>query len=303
LIHVGARPGARIERILVSAGDTVENGATLAVLEGHEAATAQLALAQAQKRKLEFDLALRKDQLALERESFDEDSQRRVDDLKKLIDEQKANLKQLAATRAALAQANTTWIRLADQDYVVNQLQTDILQREGALKELEKSLKYLPRKRSLEDDELADDSPARALADRQVALAQAQLDQTLVRAPRAGEVLEVLAHEGEISGGPLLYLGDLSTMVARAEVYQQDVANLEVGDPADVLLFDRPLPGEVTRIGKLVLPNQLTSLDPTARIDRRVVPVTIRLKDSSWASSFVNMQVEVAVKPPQTRPK
>jgi HlyD family secretion protein len=305
LIAVGARPGARVEAIKVKAGDTVSAGDVLAVLEGHAEAQAQLALAEEQKRQAEFDRKRKRDELALERESFDEDSKDRLDVMKKMIAEQTKNLNQLAATRAALANpsANTSWVRLADQDYVMNQVQVDILKLDAQYKELNKKVRYLPRQRAIEDRELADDNPAWALLDRKVALTRAHVDQALIKAPGSGEVLDVLVHEGEISSGPLLYVGDLSAMTARAEVYQQDAGNVLVGDAADVFLFGRGLPGEVVQIGKVVLPNQITSLEPTARVDRRVVAVTVRLKDPSDVTKYVNMQVEVAIRPSASRPK
>lgn len=305
LIVLGARPGARVETLKVKVGDTVAKGDVLVVLEGHAEAQAQLALAEDQKRQVEFERKRKRDQLALERESFDEDSKQRVADLQKVVNEQTKNLQQLAATRTALTApgANTNWVRLADQDYVMNQVQADLFRLDLQYKTLAKQMRYLDRQRALEDREVGDANPAWALADRRVAVAQAALAQTLIVAPGPGEVLEVLVHVGEVAAGPLLYMGDLSAMVARAEVYQQDAANVVAGDPADVFLFGRGLPAEVVHVGKVVLPNQITSLDPSARVDRRVVAVTVRIKDPAEATKYVNMQVEVAIKPSPARPK
>src|SRR5262245_22791898 len=49
LIVVGARPGIRVERVLVAVGDLVKAGQPLAILEGREEAARRLALAEAQK--------------------------------------------------------------------------------------------------------------------------------------------------------------------------------------------------------------------------------------------------------------
>ena len=43
--------------------------------------------------------------------------------------------------------------------------------------------------------------------------------------------------------------------------------------------------------------NGLASLDPRALQDRRVVAVTIRLDDAAAAADYVNMEVEVAIRP------
>ncbi len=305
LIAVGARPGTRIQEIKVKIGDSVATGDVLAVLEGNAEAKIQLVLAEEQKRQADYDRKRKRDALSLDRELFDEDSKQRVADLQKVIDEQTKNLKQLAATRTALAApaANSSWIRLADQDYVLNQVQVDLFKLDAQYKALAKQVRNLPRQRAIEDRELADENPAWKVFDQKVELAKALVEQTVVKAQGPGEVLDVLVHEGEVSGGPILYLGDLSSMVARAEVYQQDAGNVVVGDPADIFVFGRGLPGEVVRVGKIVLANQITSLDPTAKVDRRVVAVTVRLKDPSEVTKYVNMQVEVAIKPSPSRPK
>jgi HlyD family secretion protein len=106
-----------------------------------------------------------------------------------------------------------------------------------------------------------------------------------------------MAHAGEVSSGPLLAMGDLSAMVATAEVFQTDIPRLRTGDPATVRVLDQVVTGKVTLIGSIVGKNQLTNLDPRALQDRRVVKVTIGLDNPVLAASFVNMQVEAAIKP------
>ena len=71
LIIVGARPGARIERIEIGPADSVTPGQVLAILEGHDQARAQLALAEAQKTRALHQRSVQKQKLALEREQFD----------------------------------------------------------------------------------------------------------------------------------------------------------------------------------------------------------------------------------------
>ena len=71
LIIVGARPGARIERLKVGTGDSVKTGQTLAILEGNEPARAQIEVAEAQKARAMHRRSVQKQKLALEREQFD----------------------------------------------------------------------------------------------------------------------------------------------------------------------------------------------------------------------------------------
>src|SRR5208337_3911843 len=229
LLIVGARPGARIERIEVGPAEGVTPGQVLAILEGHDQAQAQLALAEAQKTRALHQRSVQKQKLALEREQFD--------------------------------------------------------------KEL------VPRQRKLEDEELGEKGPDLDLLDRQTDLARAGLAQTEVRAPFGGRVLELMAHAGEVSSGPLLAMGDLSAIVATAEIFQTDIPRLRTGDPATVRVLDQVVTGKVTLIGSIVGKNQLTNLDPRALQDRRVVKVTIGLDNPALAARFVNMEVEAAIKP------
>src|SRR5271166_3837603 len=72
LIVVGARPGARIERIAASPGDSVSAGTVLAVLEGNEQARLAVALAEAQKALALHRKAVQREKLQLEREQSDQ---------------------------------------------------------------------------------------------------------------------------------------------------------------------------------------------------------------------------------------
>jgi HlyD family secretion protein len=92
-------------------------------------------------------------------------------------------------------------------------------------------------------------------------------------------------------------MGDVSAMVAKAEVYQSDVPRLAVGDPAEVSVQGRTIAGKVARIGRFVGRNGLKSLDPRALQDLHVVEVSIALARAAEASNYVNMQVDVTIRP------
>jgi HlyD family secretion protein len=145
-------------------------------------------------------------------------------------------------------------------------------------------------------------APEHEVLQTQIQLAEDGLRSTEVRAPGAGRVLRILVHPGEISPGALLVMGDVSSMSATAEVYQGDVPRLRVSDPAVVSIQGNPVAGTVARIGSIVGKNQLTSVDPRALRDLRVVEVTIQLVDSSLAARYVNMEVEATIRPSGTEP-
>jgi len=297
LVVVGARPGARIDRIMAAQGDLVKPGQVLAILEGHDQALAQLALAEAQKQRGEHQRSLQKQKLALEREQFDRlqkaklQSAQRVFGSKQRWSEIESLYKQLAADKNLPARDRL--------DIMIRyyQAETENLRGELEVKSFEIAQTIVPDQRKLEDRELGDKGPDIDLLDRQIDLARTALSQTEVKAPIGGRALEILAHAGEVSSGPLLELGDLSVMVATAEVYQADVPRLKVGDAATVQVLDRTVTGKVSRIGSVVGKNQLVSLDPRALQDRRVVKVTIGLEAPELARRLVNMEVDVAIAP------
>jgi HlyD family secretion protein len=296
LIVVGARPGARVEKIDVQEGDEVPEGKVLAVLEGHGQADRQLALAKAQKDRAEHELSLRRKKLTLEREQFDATQKARIEAAKKVA----------AATKQRFDQASPLYKTFVatlkdkeryDAEMAFLQLEVQSIRSALDLSLLETAQEMTPKQRALEDEELDKTGPDFQVLDRQIELAQAGLDQAEVKAPAAGKVLELRAHAGEVSTGALLTLGDTSAMVAIAEVFQTDAPRVTVGDPAEVRILDRTVSGRVTAIGSVVGRNQVTSLDPRALQDRRVVNVTVRLDDPAPAARFVNMEVDVLIKP------
>lgn len=297
VIVVGARPGGRIERVLVSVGDLVNAGQPLAILEGREEAGRRLALAEAQKAQGLQQRARRRDQIAVERARED-----RLQPIRRAT---------LTNTTKALAVEDK---RLSDNIELLGKdtkfaseheellLKLDQVRIESykAFFELEQARAdeaLLDRKRAAEDQALADDGPEDRVLDRQIELARVGLDATTVSAPVAGQVLEMHAHGGEVSSGSLLTMGDLRTMDAVAEVDQGDADKLKEGDAAEVSILGTTVPGRVVRVGRLVGGNQLLNVDPRTMQDRRVLKVTIRLGSAQPAARFVNMQVEAAITP------
>src|SRR5205085_4762793 len=67
----------------------------------------------------------------------------------------------------------------------------------------------------------------------ELALAETMLEQTRIRAPAAGTVLQVLVKAGELAGpaleGGVVTLGDISSLRVRAEVDERDIEKVKVG--------------------------------------------------------------------------
>lgn len=131
-------------------------------------------------------------------------------------------------------------------------------------------------------------------------LAEARLARTIIRAPQAGQVLEITARAGEAVGETgILDLGNTQQMMAVAEVYETDVQRIKVGQPATVTspALPGPISGVVDQIGLKIDKNDVIDNDPAANTDVRVVEVKIRLNNSRAVAGFTNLQVDVAIQP------
>ncbi len=278
LISVGARPGIRIDEIKVKEGDQVAKGAVLAVLEGRSAALHQLGLAKAQK-----TLSVRQNQARLE-------SARKAAEISKnRLGEATALYKQFGATLKGKDRY--------DAELALYQVEMQSLKTDLDLKLLESAKQSEGSPSAPKGSQTGGRGPEDEIRDAQVGLAEAALAESEVRAPGSGRILRILAHPGELSAGTVLEMGDTSSMVATAEVYQSDVPRIRPGDPAEVDILGNRVPGKVAQIRETVGSNRLTSVDPRALRDLRVIEVTIALDRSTEASRYVNMEVEVTIRP------
>ncbi len=133
-----------------------------------------------------------------------------------------------------------------------------------------------------------------------VAEAKAQLEQTLVRSPQDGQIIEIFTHPGEtVAEQGIATLGQTQQMMAIAEVYQNDVFQVSVGQPVTVTSPALPgsLQGTVERIGLQVGQQRVVDEDPAANIDARVVEVHIRLdpEASERVAKLSNLQVTATI--------
>lgn len=278
LISVGARPGARVVEIKVREGDRVQAGAELAVLEGHEAAVEQARLASAKRQRAQAEWSARLDaaQKAAERVLPRRDSARGL-------------FKQFSGT-------------LKGKERFDAETALEQLENEAARIELElKLLGGRPPEGGAAGKAKAEprNPEADALA-AEVAMAQAAARDLEIRAPASGRILRVLVHPGEVSPGTIVEMGAVSSMIARAEVYQSEVPRIRPGDSAEVDILGTRVGGKVQRIGSIVGKNQLTNIDPRAPRDLRVVEVTILLDSAEPAARYVDMEVEAVIHPSGT---
>ena len=130
--------------------------------------------------------------------------------------------------------------------------------------------------------------------------AEANLELTYIKAPVKGQILKIHTFPGESIGTEgIVELGQIQEMYVIAEVYETDIAEIRIGQTANInsnaLL--NPLQGKVEHIGLSIGKQDVLSTDPTLDLDARVFEVKIILDPSSTekASKFINLQVEVEI--------
>jgi len=130
--------------------------------------------------------------------------------------------------------------------------------------------------------------------------AKAELNLGVVWAPTDGQVLKIHVRPGEqVKEKGILDLGQTQQMYVRAEIYETDIRQVQVGQKATIKgngVIDQ-LQGTVESIGLQVEKQRILSNDPSADVDARVIEVKIRLnpQDSQKVSSFTNLQVNAII--------
>lgn len=325
-ISVANAQDSRVNQILVKEGDAVEANQVIAVLQGRDRAEQQL-------RDAEANVAIKKGQLLKIQEGDSKVSELTAQ--RATIAELEARLRTEAVTKqTAIAEAEAT-LRNAELKYARNQS----LEGEGVIKrselddareELTKAQASLARaKAELEntvttleaqtDKEMAnldrlqevrpvDVEIAKAELEQaqiQVEQRRAELDDTLVRVPVAGQILRINTRVGEQVNTQqgIAELGRTKQMYAIAEVYETEITKVKVGQRATILSEYGGLQGEVhgrvdqvgLQIGKANLGQDTNN--PTTDVNARVVEVKIRLdpSDSRKVAALTEMQVRIKI--------
>jgi len=137
-------------------------------------------------------------------------------------------------------------------------------------------------------------------AEASLAVAQEDLRNTQVRSPLSGRVLRIRAWPGERVGDQgILDVGNTNVMQVVAEVYEEDVGKVSIGQTAKVRVptLGVDLSGAVVSKDLIVSRKVVFSNDPVADIDARVVEVRIRLSadDGPKVAGLSNARVHVVI--------
>ena len=137
-------------------------------------------------------------------------------------------------------------------------------------------------------------------AQQNLALADARLNHTVIKAPATGQILDIYVRPGEaVSSNRLLSLGNTDEMYVVAEVYETDVGLVKLGQKATITsrngAFVGELSGTVETIGLQIFKNDVLDDDPAANADARIVEVRIAVDQDEAVAMLTNLQVDVLI--------
>ena len=139
----------------------------------------------------------------------------------------------------------------------------------------------------------------------QVRQRKAELEDTQVKVPIAGQILRINTRVGEQVNTEegIAELGQTKQMYAIAEVYESDILKIKPRQKATINSeyggFQQKITGEVEKIGLQIGKTRFNqgNSNPTTDVNARVVEVKIRIdsEDSPKVSNLTGMQVRVEI--------
>ncbi len=274
LVDVGAAIDGVVRTIHVQEGQTVQRGDVLADLACDDLQSA-LQVAKANRD------SLMNARLRLQRGSRPE--------------EREAAAQKTVAARAVVDQAAAQLARMSKlyEAQEVSRLTFEEAQRDRDVAEAQ--FQQAQRNQEIVNAGPLPEELARADADVSgaeggIKLAEDKLGKCVVRAPISGTILRVLLREGESFGlvapRPLFTMADVSSRRVRAEVDENDIANVHIGQKLIVsadAYSHRTFSGVVTQLANLMGRKSVVTGDPAQKADRDILEVTADLNQPANA--------------------
>lgn len=273
---------ARIAELNVSIGDKVRQGDTLAVLDNltqlensieTAKATLNIRIATLNQTKLKTEASLSEAQASFSRAEVTFDA------AKTELERATSLLERGVTTRATFDKAQSR----------ANETLLDVERARATLS------RYNVENGVQQADIIVADANVDA-AKSDLARAKSELSKAIVKASVDGTVLDIHAKPGERPPSTgILNLGNTDKMTVEVEVYQTLIGRVSIGDPVTISAKALPqdLAGTVTAIGLEIGRQTITSDDPAANTDARVVDVIVALNEASSiiASRLTNLEV------------
>jgi HlyD family secretion protein len=276
--------GGRVDRLLVAVGDRVQAGQVVAILDPYIRREAAVRQSRAQVEVARAKLAQAQ-------------AGTKPDDIRA----QEALIERYQAEfRAAERDRNRAEMLFKKAAGSRQDLDDQNLKSEQARDSLNQARAQLAALKAIRpvDVEVARAEVAQAEAGLEVA--RADLGAAEVRSPVAGRVLRIHTQPGERAGDQgILDVGNVDVMHVVAEVYEEDVGKVVVGQSARVRVpsLGAELSGRVVRKDMVVGRKVIFNNDPVADTDARVIEVRIRLADEDGArvAGLSNARAEVVI--------
>jgi len=255
-------PVTVVHKLLVDQGSKVKAGEVLALLDGYDVRSTDLAVQRDSLKLAEFQLA----QVKAGAKSA----------------EIAAQASTLTARQALLEQTQRQWERgttLFRNGFVSKEaLDTMVSNRDQArsgVAQAEDVLKSLTEVRKADENvALAQVKVARAA----VARAEAALERLIVRAPVSGTVLSIQTRTGEaITADGILRMADLSQLIVVAEIDESQAGRIANGGAAKIegSMLPQPVQAKVSRIAHEVFRQKRPASDILIGRDARIVEVEL----------------------------
>ncbi len=171
-------------------------------------------------------------------------------------------------------------------------------QKEAAMQNGEADMMYLKNFVTDEDRRVAEAKVEVAAA--QLAVAKQKLENTILRAPCDGTVLELIKREGDgvhsTDPEPAVIFGDISRLRVKAEIDERYVRLLKIGQKAEVFgrgLGEQKFAGKVTGIKKLMGKKTVFSHASTERKDLEVLQVILEMDERFFAPVGLEADVKI----------
>jgi HlyD family secretion protein len=271
-VRLGTNSGDVLSELRVQDGQTVKAGDVVAVLRNYENVGRSLKISEARRE--------------LARQKYE--SLREGPRTKEIAGQEQA-------VRLAELSAKRTQIEIQRTALLPEIKQIDI---ETSQAKVEQEQRKLATMRSALETDIQVAAAELAIADAEVEQLRSQRENSLIRSPINGVVLQVYTRQGEVvSGQGVAKIVDLSQLRVLADVDEVQLDRVQVGGAASIALRGRPEPykGRVSRVVPSV--NRLRRPDPEGAtpMDARVVQVEVEFVETDRIPQVIGREVRVTL--------